>query len=37
MHGYLFPVRGADGAYAVDTTQEAAIDLAIEFFRRHMK
>ncbi|MGH2394406.1 MAG: alpha/beta hydrolase family protein, partial [Candidatus Limnocylindria bacterium] len=37
MHGYLFPVRGADGAYAVDRTQEAAIDRAIEFFRRHMK
>lgn len=37
LHGYLFPVRGADGAYAVDRTQEAAIDLAIDFFRRHMK
>ncbi len=37
MHGNLFPVRGADGAYAVDRTQEAAIDRAIEFFRRHMK
>jgi len=37
MHGYLFPVRGADGVYAVDATQEAAIDLAIDFFRRHMK
>jgi len=37
MHGYLFPVRGADGAYAVDATQEAAIGLAIEFFGRNMK
>jgi dienelactone hydrolase len=37
MHGYLFPLRGANGAYAVDPTQEAAIDLAIDFFRRHMK
>lgn len=37
MHGYLFPVRGADGAYAVDAMQEAAIDRALEFFRRHLK
>ncbi len=37
MHGYLFPVRAADGAYAVDRTQEAAIDLALDFFRRTMK
>jgi dipeptidyl aminopeptidase/acylaminoacyl peptidase len=37
MHGYLFPVRGANGAYAVDATQEAAIDGAIDFFTRHMK
>jgi dipeptidyl aminopeptidase/acylaminoacyl peptidase len=37
LHGYLFPFRGADGAYAVDRTQEAAIDLAIDFFRRQMK
>jgi dienelactone hydrolase len=37
MHGYLFPVRGAGGAYAVDATQEAAIDLAIDFFARRMK
>lgn len=37
MHGYLFPVRGAGGAYAVDATQEAAIDVAIDFFARRMK
>ena len=37
MHGYLFPVRGAGGAYAVDAMQEAAIDVAIQFFTRHMK
>jgi len=37
MHGYLFPVRSADGAYAVDAMQEAAIDTAIDFFNRHMK
>lgn len=36
-HGYLFPVRGADGAYAVDATQTAAIDRAIDFFTRHLK
>lgn len=37
MHGYIFPVRGADGAYAVDAMQEASIDRVIEFFTRHMK
>jgi hypothetical protein len=36
-HGYLFPVRGADGAYAVDAIQTAAIDRAIDFFTRHLK
>lgn len=37
MHGYLFPVRGPDGVYAPDAIQEAAIDLAIDFFGRHLK
>jgi BAAT / Acyl-CoA thioester hydrolase C terminal len=37
MHGYLFPVRGADGAYAVDRTQETAIGVALDFFARHFK
>jgi dienelactone hydrolase len=37
MHGYLFPARGADGAYAVDAIQDEAIDRAIDFFRRKMK
>ena len=37
MHGYLFPVRGADGAYAVDCMQETAIDRAIHFLQRHLK
>lgn len=37
MHGYLFPVRGADGAYAVDRTQETAIGGALDFFARHFK
>jgi hypothetical protein len=37
MHGYLFPVRGRDGAYAVDPMQEQAIAVAIDFFKRHMK
>jgi dienelactone hydrolase len=35
MHGYLFPIRGADGIYAVDAVQEAAIDRAIDFVKRH--
>jgi dipeptidyl aminopeptidase/acylaminoacyl peptidase len=37
MHGYLFPIRGADGAYAVDKTQETAIGVALDFFARHFK
>jgi dipeptidyl aminopeptidase/acylaminoacyl peptidase len=37
MHGYLFPVRGADGAYAVDRTQQTAIGVALDFFARHFK
>jgi dipeptidyl aminopeptidase/acylaminoacyl peptidase len=37
MHGYLFPVRGTDGAYAVDRTQETAIGVALDFFARHFK
>lgn len=37
MHGYLFPVRGADGVYAVDAMQAAAIDGALDFLNRHLK
>jgi dipeptidyl aminopeptidase/acylaminoacyl peptidase len=37
MHGYLFPVRGGDGAYAVDPMQEQAIAVALDFFTRHIK
>jgi dipeptidyl aminopeptidase/acylaminoacyl peptidase len=37
LHGYLFPFRGADGTYAVDRTQETAIDVALDFFARHFK
>ncbi len=37
MHGYLFPLRGADGAYAADKIQDESIDRAIDFFRRKMK
>lgn len=37
MHGYIFPERGADGAYAVDAMQEAAIDVVIDFFNRRLK
>jgi dipeptidyl aminopeptidase/acylaminoacyl peptidase len=37
MHGYIFPERGADSAYAVDAMQEAAIDVVIDFFNRRLK
>lgn len=36
MHGYIFPERGADGAYTVDRMQEASIDAVIDFFTRRM-
>src|SRR5262245_9513778 len=35
MHGYIFPVRGANGAYAVDLVQEKAVDAMIDFLTRH--
>jgi dienelactone hydrolase len=36
MHGYIFPVRGADGAYAVDPLQEKAVDVVVDFLNRHL-
>jgi len=36
MHGYIFPVRGGDGAYAVDPVQEKAIDGVVDFLNRHL-
>lgn len=31
LHGYIYPLRGANGEYEVDAIQEAAIDRVIEY------
>jgi hypothetical protein len=36
MHGYIYPVRGDDGGYEVDETQQAAIDHIIGYLDRHL-
>jgi hypothetical protein len=36
LHGYIFPVIGADGAVEVDEMQERAIDGVIEFLDKHL-
>jgi len=37
LHGYVFPVRGADGAYRIDNVQGDAIAGVIAFLGRHLK
>ncbi|HSK06859.1 MAG TPA: prolyl oligopeptidase family serine peptidase [Acidimicrobiia bacterium] len=37
MHGYIYPVRGDDGAYLVDPTQHEAIDRVIAYLDRHLR
>ena len=37
MHGYIYPVRGSDGAYQVDETQTKAIDRVIEYLDAHLR
>ena len=37
LHGYVFPVRGADGAYEIDEVQEAAIHGVIRYLDRHLR
>jgi hypothetical protein len=36
LHGYIFPVRGDDGAVQVDDVQERAIDGIIDFLDRYL-
>lgn len=36
LHGYVFPVTGADGRVEVDDVQERAIDGVIDFFDRRL-
>lgn len=37
LHGYVFPIRGADGEYEVNDVQLEAIAGVIEFLDRHLK
>ncbi|MFQ5967501.1 MAG: alpha/beta hydrolase family protein [Acidimicrobiia bacterium] len=36
LHGYVFPVRGADGAYEVDETQTTAIEGVLSYLARYL-
>ncbi|MDF2994051.1 MAG: hypothetical protein K0S37_4565 [Microbacterium sp.] len=36
LHGYVFPVTGADGRVEIDDVQERAIDGVIDFFDRRL-
>ncbi|MFV2001227.1 MAG: alpha/beta hydrolase family protein [Acidimicrobiia bacterium] len=37
LHGYVYPKRGADGAYEVNDVQLEAITTVIEYLDRHLK
>lgn len=37
LHGYVYPLRGADGAYAVNGVQDEAIDGVIAYLDRYLK
>ena len=37
LHGYVFPERGADGAYDVNDVQRQAVDGVIAYLDRYMK
>ena len=37
MHNEIDPERGTDGEYAVDATQEAAIETCIAYLGKYMK
>ena len=37
LHGYVYPVRGADGAYELDDVQVRAIDGVIAWLARHLR
>ncbi|MGH8928907.1 MAG: hypothetical protein ACRDWH_11185 [Acidimicrobiia bacterium] len=36
LHGFIYPVRGADGHYQVDAVQEQAIDRMLSYLGRHL-
>lgn len=37
LHGYVFPLRGADGEYEVDATQEDAIAFVISYLDHRLR
>jgi predicted dienelactone hydrolase len=37
LHGYVYPLRGADGGYAVSQVQDDAISGVIEYLDRYLK
>lgn len=37
LHGYIYPGRGADGAYEVDDVQDKAISGIVEYLDRYLK
>lgn len=37
LHGYLYPKRGADGEYEINTVQHEAIAHVITYLNRHLK
>jgi dienelactone hydrolase len=37
LHGYIYPLRGADGYYQVDAVQDEAIDTVIAYLDRYLK
>ena len=37
LHGFIYPIRGEDGAYELSDVQAQAIDAAIEFLSRNMR
>jgi acetyl esterase/lipase len=37
MHGYIYPIRGDDGAYLVDETQRDAIDRVVGYLDRYLR
>lgn len=37
LHGYIFPLRGDDGEYAVDETQERAINEVVHYLDRYVR
>jgi dipeptidyl aminopeptidase/acylaminoacyl peptidase len=37
LHGYIYPLRGGDGAYEVDVIQEDAISFVVRYLDRHLR